>query len=225
VGREPIRSAAHDESRFRCTRPIVRFQFIPRSQRANCRALLYWLSSLRQESRCWRLHTSERHLAARVRKDSAEAAAKIKAGDTSRDWTRRKRQLDLLIEEPHISRVDLQKIGAPTLIIGADSDVMPISHFVEIYNNIRQAHLFIMPGATHGMHRMEHDDGVASLRRILSEDDRERQRREHEPTHPTNPTNHTTPTNPGEVSRRRAGDERPSPRVLPAVRASDQRRS
>jgi pimeloyl-ACP methyl ester carboxylesterase len=90
-----------------------------------------------------------------VRRQSSEAAAMLKAGDTSRDWARRKRQIDLMVEEPHISHADLQKIAAPTLIMGADGDIMPVSHFVEIYSQIPNAQLFIMPGATHGMPVME----------------------------------------------------------------------
>jgi len=78
-------------------------------------------------------------------------------GDASRDWKRRKRQLDMMLEEPHISHEDLQRISAPTLIIGADSDAMPLSHFVEIYEHIPQAQLFIIPGATHLMHRLEQE--------------------------------------------------------------------
>jgi len=92
-----------------------------------------------------------------VRQQSAEAVSMLAKGDASRDWTRRKRQLDMMLEEPHISHGDLQRISAPTLIIGADSDVMPLSHFVEIYEHIPQAQLFIIPGATHLMHRLEHE--------------------------------------------------------------------
>jgi len=92
-----------------------------------------------------------------VRQQSAEAVSMLAKGDASRDWTRRKRQLDMMLEEPHISHGDLQRISAPTLIIGADSDAMPLSHFVEIYEHIPQAQLFIIPGATHLMHRLEQE--------------------------------------------------------------------
>jgi len=92
-----------------------------------------------------------------VRQQSAEAVSMLAKGDASRDWKRRKRQLDMMLEEPHISHEDLQRISAPTLIIGADSDAMPLSHFVEIYEHIPQAQLFIIPGATHLMHRLEQE--------------------------------------------------------------------
>jgi pimeloyl-ACP methyl ester carboxylesterase len=92
-----------------------------------------------------------------VRQLSSEAASMIAKADTTRDWKRRKRQLDMMLEEPHISHDDLQRISAPTLIIGADSDLIPLSHFVEIYEHIPQAQLFIIPGATHLMHRLEQE--------------------------------------------------------------------
>ena len=92
-----------------------------------------------------------------VREGSQEAAAKIKNGDQSQDWFRRKRQLDLMLEEPHIPIGDLQKISTPTLVVGADRDIMPLAHTLEIAANIPGAQLFIMPGATHGMLSTEHE--------------------------------------------------------------------
>lgn len=85
----------------------------------------------------------------RVRRDSEEAAAKIKAKDSSRDWAVRKRTLDLMLEEPNIPSSSLKRITAPTLIVGGDDDIMPLEHLVEIYKNIPQAQLFIIPGGTH----------------------------------------------------------------------------
>ena len=92
-----------------------------------------------------------------VRKGAATASDMIKAGDHSQDWVRRKRQLDLMLEEPHIAAADLRKITAPTLVIGADADIMPVAHTLEIFNGISSAQLFIMPGATHRMPSAEHD--------------------------------------------------------------------
>lgn len=94
---------------------------------------------------------------ARVRQRAGNAAAMLKAGDRTQDWANRKRQLDLMLEEPHIPVSDLRKIAAPTLIIGADADIMPLAHTVEIYSNIPQVQLFIMPGATHGMPVAEYE--------------------------------------------------------------------
>ena len=71
----------------------------------------------------------------------------IKANDRSRDWVVRKRRLDLMLEEPNIPVSDLKRITAPTLIVGGDDDIMPLQHLVEIYTNIPQAQLFIIPEA------------------------------------------------------------------------------
>lgn len=91
-------------------------------------------------------------------RDSAKTAADmIRAGDRSRDWGRQKRQLDLMLEEPHLPLADLRRITAPTLVIGADADIMPLAHTLEIATNIPGAQLFIMPGATHGMPSAEHE--------------------------------------------------------------------
>jgi pimeloyl-ACP methyl ester carboxylesterase len=78
-----------------------------------------------------------------------------------------KRRQDLMLEEPHISHADLQKISAPTLLMFADSDIIPLTHAVEIFSNIPQAQLFVMPGTTHGMPRMEYEDYNAVVERFL----------------------------------------------------------
>jgi pimeloyl-ACP methyl ester carboxylesterase len=92
-----------------------------------------------------------------VRTRSKNAADMIEAGDRSQDWGRIKRQQDLMLEEPHISTDDLRKIPAPTLLMFADADIIPLSHALEIFNGIPLAQLFVMPGATHGVPRAESD--------------------------------------------------------------------
>ena len=79
----------------------------------------------------------------------AEAAAKLAAGDQSRDWVRRKRQLEQDLYEPHISLQQVHSIEAPTLLIGADDDVILPEHYLEIYKSLPHAQLFIIPGTTH----------------------------------------------------------------------------
>ena len=90
-----------------------------------------------------------------ARARSKNAADMIKSGDRSQDWVRIKRQQDLGLEEPHIDVRDLQKILSPTLLMFADSDIIPLGHALEIFNAIPRAQLFVMPGATHGMPRAE----------------------------------------------------------------------
>lgn len=55
----------------------------------------------------------------------------------------------LLIEEPHISLTDLQKIAIPTLVIGGDHDVIKPEHTLLIAQNIPNSYLWILPDSGH----------------------------------------------------------------------------
>ena len=57
--------------------------------------------------------------------------------------------LRLLVENPHIPPSDLQKITCPTLVIGGDHDVIKEEHTMEIYKNIPNAYLWILPNSGH----------------------------------------------------------------------------
>jgi pimeloyl-ACP methyl ester carboxylesterase len=57
--------------------------------------------------------------------------------------------LRLLSQEPHISHSDLQKIKCPVLVIGGDHDVIKEEHTLEIYKNISNAYLWILPNSGH----------------------------------------------------------------------------
>ena len=92
-----------------------------------------------------------------VKRQLVEVSRMIETNDTTRDWHVRKRQLDLMLEEPHISTASLKRITAPTLIISGDEDIMPLSHMIEIYSNIPQAQLLIVPGTTHGHPRARYE--------------------------------------------------------------------
>ena len=86
----------------------------------------------------------------RAKKNIAEAEAMLKAGDKSRDWARRKRQIELDYYEPHISLNAVHSITAPTLLIGGDEDIINLEHYVEMYHALQHGQLFIRPGAPHG---------------------------------------------------------------------------
>ena len=63
-----------------------------------------------------------------------------------------KRQLklqNLLVNEPHITHADLQKIACPTLVIGGDQDVIMPRHTLEIAENIKKSNLWILPNSGH----------------------------------------------------------------------------
>jgi pimeloyl-ACP methyl ester carboxylesterase len=57
--------------------------------------------------------------------------------------------LRLLIEQPHIPHTDLQKINCPTLVIGGDHDVIKEEHTMEIYKNVPNSYLWILPNSGH----------------------------------------------------------------------------
>lgn len=57
--------------------------------------------------------------------------------------------LRLLVENPHIPLDDLHKIKCPVLVIGGDHDVIKEEHTMEIYKNIPNAYLWILPNSGH----------------------------------------------------------------------------
>jgi pimeloyl-ACP methyl ester carboxylesterase len=60
--------------------------------------------------------------------------------------------------EPHILLTDLQKIKCPVFVIGGDADVIKPSHTVQIFENIPQANLWIVPVCGHGtLHRYKEE--------------------------------------------------------------------
>ncbi len=58
--------------------------------------------------------------------------------------------LHMMEIEPHISLADLHKIKCPTLVMGGDFDVIRPEHTLQIFQNIPQAYLWILPESGHG---------------------------------------------------------------------------
>jgi len=73
----------------------------------------------------------------------------IAAGDTSDDWQHHRQLLDLLMTQPDIPVESLQKIKAPVLVMAGDKDIIRGEHTLEIFENLPNAHLAILPGQTH----------------------------------------------------------------------------
>lgn len=90
-----------------------------------------------------------------VQKDLQKVNARINKGDTSMQSSREKVLLQLMLMHPHIKIEELHTIHAPVLLVFGDSDYMPYSHVLEIYNNLPKANLLIMPGAGHRSYRLE----------------------------------------------------------------------
>lgn len=57
--------------------------------------------------------------------------------------------LKLLIEQPHIELSALQKIQAPTLVIGGDHDLIRPAHTLQLFEHIPHAYLWILPHCGH----------------------------------------------------------------------------
>ena len=55
----------------------------------------------------------------------------------------------LLLEQPNIPLTDVQKIKVPTLVIGGDHDVIKEEHTMEIYKQLAQGYLWILPNSGH----------------------------------------------------------------------------
>ena len=52
--------------------------------------------------------------------------------------------------QPNIPLSSLKAIHCPALIIGGDHDLIPVEHTVQIYKNIPNAYLWILPNSGHG---------------------------------------------------------------------------
>ena len=57
--------------------------------------------------------------------------------------------VELDLKEPHITLQQLHTIRCPTLVMGGDHDGIPVPHLVEIYQNIPQSYLWIVPNSSH----------------------------------------------------------------------------
>jgi pimeloyl-ACP methyl ester carboxylesterase len=90
-----------------------------------------------------------------------------KQAKTPREKNRLK-LLRLLVEQPHISLVDLQKISCPSLIIGGDHDVIKEEHTMLIYKNIPRAYLWILPDSGHSTPIVYKDDFNKVVDRFFS---------------------------------------------------------
>jgi len=49
------------------------------------------------------------------------------------------------------TRCYLAKISCPTLVMSGDRDLIPLSHTVELFHNIKDAKLCIVPGTTRAL--------------------------------------------------------------------------
>ena len=55
----------------------------------------------------------------------------------------------LWLNEPNITKEELAKISAPSMVMAGDRDAIPIEHTLELFRSIKGAQLCIIPGTTH----------------------------------------------------------------------------
>lgn len=84
-----------------------------------------------------------------LQRSSATIDAMIATNDTSQNWLLSRQLLDLLMTQPDIPIEQLHRIDAPVLVMAGDKDIIRTEHSLEIFDNLRQAHLAILPGQTH----------------------------------------------------------------------------
>ena len=59
------------------------------------------------------------------------------------------RLIELMLNEPNITKLELNKIQNPVLVIAGEKDEVKESHTKEIQQNISKAELLIIPNSTH----------------------------------------------------------------------------
>jgi pimeloyl-ACP methyl ester carboxylesterase len=62
-----------------------------------------------------------------------------------------KKILKLWASDWRIPVQDLARINCPTLVMSADRDIIPLSHTLKMFQNIKDAKLCIVPGTTHAL--------------------------------------------------------------------------
>ena len=83
-----------------------------------------------------------------------EELAKLRAAKQDFATKNTIKLLHMMEIEPNIPLTDLQKIICPVLVMGGDYDVIKPSHTLQIFENIPQAYLWILPESGHGtLHR------------------------------------------------------------------------
>lgn len=69
--------------------------------------------------------------------------------DTSQNWGIHRQLLNLVMTQPNIDTNSLHQIKSPVLVIAGDRDVIREEHTIEIFQNLKNSQLAILPGNTH----------------------------------------------------------------------------
>lgn len=73
----------------------------------------------------------------------------LKEDPESEGWKLQRQHVDLMMKMTPITKEMLKEIKAPTLVAAADKDALTNHHTVDIFEGLPNAHLAILPGATH----------------------------------------------------------------------------
>jgi pimeloyl-ACP methyl ester carboxylesterase len=68
----------------------------------------------------------------------------------------------MAFEEPRLDVAELRGVGARTLVVSADDDVVTLEHTLEIYRGVPDAELAVVPGTSHAL-VMEKPEPVTRL--------------------------------------------------------------
>lgn len=88
----------------------------------------------------------------------SEELAKLRAAQQDATTKNTIKLLHMMEVEPNIPLTDLHKIKCPVLVMGGDFDVIRPEHTLQIFQNIPQAYLWILPESGHGtVHRYKNE--------------------------------------------------------------------
>jgi pimeloyl-ACP methyl ester carboxylesterase len=59
--------------------------------------------------------------------------------------------VEMVQREPHISLDDLGRIGAPTLVVVGDDDMISLEHTIALYRALPRSELAVVPGTSHAV--------------------------------------------------------------------------
>jgi pimeloyl-ACP methyl ester carboxylesterase len=74
----------------------------------------------------------------------------------------------LWLNEPNIAKEELAKIRAPTMIMAADREAIPMEHTLELFRSIKGAQLCIVPGTTHFLMSQKPDMVNSAILKFLT---------------------------------------------------------
>ncbi len=87
-----------------------------------------------------------------------EALKDIRSRLPDKDAKNQFKLIHMMQIEPNIPSVSLRNIKCPVFVIGGDYDVILPFHTLEIFNNINQAYLWIVPKSGHATLQRYHDE-------------------------------------------------------------------